>query len=108
MYFVPLPEDWEGYFAEGNVLVINATMTEAYQREVLAHELGHAWYGHDWRNPHDEERDERQADLYAARLLISPTEYALAEELHPHPGAIAKELGVSQHLIELWQGTLVA
>lgn len=73
---------------------------------VLAHEIGHAWYGHDWRNPHDEGRDERQANLYAARLLLSPIEYAIAEALHHHPGAIAKELGISQYLVELWQTQL--
>ena len=103
VYFFPLADDWEGYFDTSDTIVVNSSMTETYQREVLAHELGHAWYGHDWRLPHDRDRDERQADMYAARLLISPTEYALAEAICPHPGAIAKELGVATYLIHAWQ-----
>ena len=108
VYFLPIDDQLDGYLSANGDIVINSRMTETYQREVLAHELGHVHHGHDWRAPHDEPRDERQADLYAARLLISPVEYAAAEQLHSHPGAIAKELGVSQYLIELWQGSLAA
>ncbi|CAM4152752.1 ImmA/IrrE family metallo-endopeptidase [Corynebacterium belfantii] len=67
----------------------------------LAHELGHAHYGdppeHDgWR--------EKRADRFAARILITPGEYAVAERLHgPCPGAIAYELGVTAHLIQAWR-----
>lgn len=103
VYFLPLDDEWEGYFADGNAIVVNSRMTENYQREVLAHELGHAYYGHDWRSPHDKDADEIKADLYAARVLISPTEYAQAEALCEHPGAIAKELNISQHLVMVWQ-----
>lgn len=40
------------------------------------------------------EHIERRADEFAARLLISPIEYRLAESLHDgHIGAIAYELG---------------
>lgn len=101
-----MPDDWEGYFDSSDAIVINSRMTEPYQREVLAHELGHAWHGHDWRHPHDQERDERQADLYAARLLISPTEYALAEAICEHPAAIARELAISTDLVTIWQDWL--
>lgn len=79
---------------------------ESY-RTALAHELGHAYYGHHppaSRAEHS--RQEAQADRYAANLLISPTEYALAERLYgPHPGAIADELEVTRHLVEVWQAT---
>lgn len=67
----------------------------------LAHELGHAHYGdppgHDgWR--------EKRADRFAARILITPDEYAAAERLHgPCSGAIAHELGVTAHLIQAWR-----
>lgn len=67
----------------------------------LAHELGHAHYGdppgHD---PHLEAR----ADRFAARLLISPVEYAAAERAYgPHATHIAHELGVTTHLIHVWR-----
>ena len=67
----------------------------------LAHELGHAHYndppGHTgWH--------EARADRFAAKLLISPVEYAAAEAVYgPHTGAIAHELGVTVHLIEVWR-----
>lgn len=76
------------------------------QRCTLAHEMGHWFHGHDWTRDHDRLADERQADQYAAELLISPLEYAIAEQLHgPHPGAIAKELEVTRNLVTLWQQT---
>lgn len=88
------------------VIVLNPHKSELTQRMTLAHELGHAWHGHDWTRHHDRERDERQADLYAARLLICPVEYAAAERIVGcHPGALAKELGVTRRLVELWQDT---
>lgn len=107
MEFLPL-DGYEGLLLPNRIILIHSGLIERRQREALAHELGHAHYGHAHGIGHSSPVLERQADLYAARLLISPAEYALAEALHPHPGAIAKELGISQYLIELWQGTLVA
>lgn len=50
------------------------------------------------------EHIERRADEFAARLLISPIEYRLAESLHDgHIGAIAYELGVTVRLVEVWR-----
>lgn len=91
-----------GELTSGGFVVLNPRATYAAQRCTLAHEMGHWWHGHDWRGRHDRERDERQADTYAARLLISPLEYALAERtVGEHPGALAKELGVTRRLVEL-------
>lgn len=76
------------------------------RRCTLAHELGHAALDHlvdadlpDWLI----ERQERDADRWAARLLISEVDYAVAESIHPNAGAIAAELGVTRHLVEVWQ-----
>lgn len=68
---------------------------------VLAHELGHARYGH----PSGcDPRFEAKADRFAAQLLISPAEYAAAEALYgSHPGSLARELGVTVHLIQVWR-----
>lgn len=87
----------EGY------VILNCNRTSITKRYALAHECGHWYYGHDWRREHDRPKDERQADRYAAGLLIDPIEYARAERLYGgHPGAIACELGVPRALVTLW------
>ena len=49
-------------------------------------------------------RMERIADERAARWLITGDAYAAAEELFgAHPGALARELGVTIHILEVWQ-----
>lgn len=57
------------------------------KRCTLAHELGHAYYGHEpTSHPWLDARIERAADQFAAELLISQAEYKLAEQLvGPHP-----------------------
>ena len=93
-----------GMLTKGGIVVLNPRRTMLTQRVTLAHEMGHWHHGHDWTIDHDRERDEREADTYAARLLISPAEYALAEHLvGSHPGAIAAELGVTRRLVQLWR-----
>lgn len=73
----------------------------AEYRSTLAHELGHAYYGDDVNG---DPRLERRADQFAAQILITPAEYRVAEILHDgNPGAIAYELGVTAHLIQVWR-----
>ena len=76
-------------------------------RCTLAHELGHALNNHDSRaEAWLRDRQEREADIFAANVLIDPSEYKSAELLYgPHPGAIAHELGVTNHLVAVWQNT---
>lgn len=93
-----------GYLHSSGLVHLNYRKSMQTQRITLAHEMGHWQHGHDWTMAHDRMLDERQADVYAANLLISPVEYALAESIvGHHPGALAKELGVTRRLIELWQ-----
>jgi Zn-dependent peptidase ImmA (M78 family) len=72
----------------------------------LAHELAHALAGDEptgiaWAD----ERMERAADITAARWLISPDAYAAAESLcGSHRGALARELGVTLHVLDTWRG----
>ena len=74
-------------------------------RSVLAHELGHAAHGDTpTGNGHYDQRQERRADEYAARLLISPAEFEAAATWHRgHLPAIADELEVTKHLLKTWQ-----
>lgn len=88
---------------EGRI-ILNELRSEVTKRYAIAHECGHWHYGHDWRLAHDRERDEHQADRYAAHLLISPIEYARAEEMFDgHLGAISRELLVPAHVLQIWQ-----
>lgn len=93
-----------GELRRSGLVLLNHRKSLLTQRMTLAHECGHAWHGHDWTLYHDRERDEREADVYAARLLIRTEDYAYAERIvGDHPGAIAKELGVTRHLVDLWR-----
>ena len=65
------------------------------RRSTLAHELGHAHYGHDCTTP----RNERQARAYAARLLIDPEEYARLERINPDQHHLAEEFSVTPRII---------
>lgn len=72
----------------------------------LAHEWAHAIRGDKGRQaPHIEAR----CDVIAAGILISPTEYKLAEALHEgNPHSIAVELGVTTRIVKAYQMALVA
>lgn len=84
-----------------NTITLRYGMDDAETLCSLAHELGHAYYndpaGHYGAR-------ELRANRFAAQLLISPTEYALAEAIYgPHPARLAAELGVTVRLVEVWQ-----
>ena len=95
------------YQHTGGLITINPHRSIVVQRVTLAHELGHAHHAHAWTDdPRLHARHERLADEHAARLLISPAEYAIAEALvGAHPGALAKELGVLERVVLTWRRT---
>ena len=74
-------------------------------KSVLAHELGHAAHRDTpTGNGHYDQRQERRADEYAARILINPTDFESAAIWHHgHLPAIADELEVTHHLLKTWQ-----
>lgn len=93
-----------GELTTAGLILLNPRKTHATQRLTLAHEIGHHRHGHDWTRTHEVVRDERQADTYAARLLITPEMYREAEQLvGDRTGALAKELNVAPIHIELWR-----
>lgn len=71
----------------------------------LAHELGHAHHQHTpSTNAWTHERQEREADRWAAALLIGEDAFINAErDCGGHEGAMAEELGVTIHLIRAWK-----
>ncbi|MEW6896164.1 ImmA/IrrE family metallo-endopeptidase [Trueperella pyogenes] len=103
--FVPL--DLAGaYVHELNLILIGSRLPASSQRAVLAHEYIHATRGHQGpQEPHIEARVDREA----ARLLISPAEYVLAEHLYgPNTAAIADELNLPTWIVEAYQEDLQA
>lgn len=96
-----LPRDRRGVYDDINARVIYAIdLTPIEQVSVFAHELGHAYYRHTCTADPDAER---QADIYAARLLIDPEIYADLERLSSDVEWIAEELGVIPELVDVWQ-----
>lgn len=83
-------------------------MSARTTRSVLAHELGHAHLGHvPTSTPAIRAHQERQADEWAARRLITPRAYAEAEEVRgPHVASLAFELGVTIELVTAFQRLL--
>lgn len=83
-----------------NTITLRVGMDDVTTLCSLAHELGHAHYndppGHTgWH--------EARADRFAAKLLISPVEYAAAEAIYgPHPARLAAELGVTVKVLKTW------
>jgi len=67
-----------GYFCrDTGTIVVPTGVPERLRRSMIAHELGHAAYGHTVSDA----KAERQADEYAARLLITEGDYRRAETM---------------------------
>lgn len=71
-------------------------LTHAEQRSVIAHELGHVHFGHTCAT----DQGEREAETWAAQLLITPHAYAAAEQHSHDPHDIAESLEVTPDLVE--------
>ena len=84
------------------IISVRYGMSERRTVSVIAHELGHWWYG-DWcSGPPAEHRAWR----FAGSMLIDPAEYANAELEHHAAGAIARTLGVLTDVIHGYRSTL--
>ena len=91
------------YLNERQQIVVAAGLPRALQRETLAHELGHARYGHDCSNP----RNEHRAWQHALTLLFGDgAEYAELEQLGFDKFQIAEELDVTVRCVEMLQEKL--
>lgn len=101
--FLPFPLAGS-YFRDEGLIVIDSRPSAAAQRAALAHEYVHAILGHDGpQEPHIEAR----VDQHAARLLVSPAEYVMAERLYGcDVAAIAEELGVPVWVVVAYREAL--
>lgn len=87
-------------------IFVSSRLTDEEQEVQLAHELGHAHHGHPCaKHPTtpSELARERQADRFAARLLIDPAHYAVLEAVNPDQHQLAEELGVPVKLIYIFE-----
>lgn len=88
--------DLLGYYSPlHRVIVVRLGMTYAQSRWVLGHEAGHAYYDHACSGPKVKDAAERQANAYAARLLIDPVEYERLERINHDQHWLADEFRVS-------------
>ena len=103
----PVPDHWPHaiWIPPQRRIILRKGLDYVTRRCVLAHELGHAWHSHiktgvDWLD----DRMEKEADEYAATLLIQTVDYAEIEHTYGHqPEGIAWHLDVLPHLIPIWQ-----
>lgn len=86
------------YYYELDMIILNHGLSSFEERFTLAHELGHAYFGHQNSGP----ANELKADEYAAQLLIRHADYASAEAICDSPKFIAQELGVSLRAVEAY------
>lgn len=104
----PVPTDWPNglWIPDQHRIILRHDMDWITRRCTLAHEIGHAHHRHELTGiPHLDARMERQADAFAALILIGAREYATAEREHgPHTGALAHALDVTPHYIRVWRG----
>lgn len=97
--------DLGGWFPDQRLILVRPDLGWRNLRHTVAHELGHAAHNHPAN--HDP-KHERQADEYAARLLIDERDYVQAEIVYDgNQQAIAHELGVTMHLLDVWRGLYV-
>jgi Zn-dependent peptidase ImmA (M78 family) len=107
---IRLPDDYLGvYLPDQKRIYLDSRLTPVEERCVLAHELGHVFFGHPAIGPYtpgSAMRDERQADRYAARLLIDDDDYARLEAFSDDRYALAEALDVTVDIIDVYRSQL--
>lgn len=95
-----LPLGWMGAFSFlGRHIYLLRGMSPVRERSVLAHELGHAYYGHTESNA----ANEGAASRWAASQLINAEDYRLAREGAPSLSVIADRLGVTLDVAQTYR-----
>lgn len=87
-------------------IFIDCRLTDDEQRAHLWHEVGHIHHGHPCNKRACTAADraiERQADRFAARMLIDPARYAALEAVNPDQHHLADELGVPVEYVYVYE-----
>ena len=88
------------YQRQRRLIELNQNLVLRQLVPALAHEYAHFVYDDGCSTA----ARERRAWEYAARMLITPADYARAERLvGPHPNAIASELDLTGVLVQAWR-----
>jgi hypothetical protein len=105
-----LPEKVQGIFnGMLGMIIVDRAMTYTQKRCTLTHELVHWSHGDDTCNGIMGARMERRTRRETAALLVSPTDYALAETMYEGDVAhIAIELDVTLQIIEDYRDMVLA
>ena len=92
------------YFQRNNIIYLDERLTEAEQRFVLAHELGHMFLHKranaifmDTRTQFNTDKFEKEADTFAMELLVSDAE--IIEHPYLTIGQLARMTGYSEELL---------
>lgn len=92
------------YAHAAGTIWLRRDLTDAEARSLLAHELGHYYYGDDGPQPPD---IEARAWRWAARLLITDSAYAVAEQdTGPSVPGLAEALQVTKEAVMAYQSLL--
>lgn len=89
---------WGEYDPLNHTITLHPGLAPVQYQYALGHELGHAYHRHHGCRP----RQEWEADVYAATLLIRPDQWATATRLHGTVEAVAHELQVHPRLVEAY------
>ncbi|MET8978493.1 ImmA/IrrE family metallo-endopeptidase [Streptomyces sp. NPDC004539] len=97
-----LRDTWGAWCREHGSIVIASGLSDVQERCVLAHELEHVYADDaDCTSPLARIRQERHADLQAARKLIAISDLAEVAQWAPDIHVAAAELRVTERLLEV-------
>lgn len=99
---IPAGNRWGSYSHRTRTIRLHPGLSPIQERYVLGHEIAHAYYGHDDCLP----RWERDADAFAATLLIRPQDWRRATQMHGTLEAVAHELDVHPHVVRIYHSHL--
>lgn len=94
----PSGRRWGSYCHHTRTIRLHPDLVALQRDYVLAHELGHHYYGHTGCDP----RWEWEADVYAATMLIKRDEWSRATRIHERVEAVAVELSVLPKAVRIY------
>lgn len=103
MAFLPFPIPG-AYYLQQRLIVIDSRLSGQEQLATLAHEYIHACF---WHDGHQSQEIEAAVNRRAARLLVPPIEYVLAENVYGgNVFLIAEELGLPEWVVKAYRESL--
>lgn len=91
------------WLPQWKIISLHQNLGDIQARCTLAHELGH-WHAGDIGCDEYHGKEERKADFYAARMLISRAEYQMCEDMYGCDlPTLAHHLKVTVHTVKKWR-----